>query len=423
MKNDLCCFLLLIIILDVFPTFFIEKYHKKKKQTIKESESSSNANQEENFQKDVLDSNRKYAYLDLNKPNSNENRNFLNIESFKFDNDNININNNKKLILNSASNLPYNEANLEVIGDYINPDPLFPNFATCTELNSGHIKRKSLTGISSSSKEDQYNNLSLISNTDSSAVEFANNYQNNTNTNNNNNNNDYNSNFSMRDVNQASFNSNNLGRNSINSNSGFYNISDFNTEKIQIYLPNFLPKKNFVFLYFEIINFNFCLKDYFKSIYPQMNLVLVLEINDSILSQEKIFFIKAHENIYHPILKKEDLQYQDEYKINRYRIIKPVEISDENFPIKVSFNFYSFTNQKLLSIGSEEFFFNINLENNLQKFFMYQNIHIKYVSKKIGNLSFNYCYKLDEIYSHNLHAETKNNLKCFTVILFFCKFI
>lgn len=272
--------------------------------------------------------------------------------------------------------------------------------------------------MSNNSKEDQLNNngnnLSIVSNNESSVADLANSFQNNNL--NNNINYDFNSNFSMRDVNQESINSINLGQNSLSGNSAAnYNVSDFNTEKIQIYLPNFLPKKNFVFLYFEIINFNFCLKDYLKSIYPEMNLVLVLEINDSILSQEKIFFVKADENIYYPILRKEDLQYQDDNRINRYRIIKPFKINDENFPIKISFNFYSFTNQKLLSIGSEDLFFGITAENNLQKFYMYQNIHMKYVSKKIGNLGFNYCYKLDEVYSHNLGLEIKNNLKSFTV--------
>jgi len=357
-----------------------------------------------------------------------KNKELLNIESFKFEN---NINNSKNLILNSVANLNYKETNLEDIRNYINPDPRFPNFAICTsDLDSPIKRRKSLAYMSDNSIEDQINihnnnnNISTLSNPEISKSDFANSFQNN-NLNNNhssNNINDFNSNFSMRDVNQASINSINFGCNSTSGNSAMYNFSDFNTEKIQKYLPNFLPKKNFIFLYFEIINFNFSLKDYFKSIYPEINLVLVLEINDSILSQEKIFFGKADENIYYPILKKEDLQYQDENRINRYRIIKPIQINDENDPIKISFNFYSFTNQKLLSIGSEDLFFRINLENIMQKFYMYQNIHMKYVSKKIGNLSFNYCYKLDEIYSHNLPLEIKNNLKCFTVMLRFFTF-
>lgn len=393
---------------DVFPTFFIEKYHNKKRQLYKNAENTSIDNQEENQDKENLVNNGQLAYLNFNKFDSSAEKNFINLESFKFENSNSN----KKLILNSPSNLAYKEKNLENIRNFINPDPQIPNFVNSSELNSSQKKRKSLN-INNLTKEDHNSNISVLSNyNESSVADFANSFQN-TNINNATNN-DYNSNFSMRDVNQASFNSINLGRNSINSNA-VYNIGDFNTEKIQLYLPNFLPKKNFVFLYFEIINFNFCLKDYFKSIYPEMNLVLVLEINDSILSQEKIFFVKADENIYQPILKKEDLQYQDDNRINRYRIIKPIEINDENYPIKISFNFYSFTNQKLLSIGSEDLFFKINPENNLQKFYMYQNIHIKYVSKKIGNLSFNYCYKLDEIYSHNLVTEKQNNLKCFTV--------
>ena len=62
------------------------------------------------------------------------------------------------------------------------------------------------------------------------------------------------------------------------------NCSESNLVKIQ----NFLPKKNFVFFYLEIQNFNFCLKDYFKNNYPEINLMLILEINDSIESQEKM---------------------------------------------------------------------------------------------------------------------------------------
>ena len=399
------------MIIDVFPSFFNEKYHNKRKQKQKNSDSVSNENPEENQDKEASNANNKFGNRHSNKADTTKNL-FLNIESFKFKDTNCN----DKLFINSSSNLNYKQTNLEDIRNYINPDPQFPNFINCSEINSGHKKRKSLAYTSSNSKEDHNNNQSVLSNNNESiGADFANSFQNNKLNNLDNLNNDFNSNFSMRDVNQASFNSINLGRNSLNGNSAFYNASDFNTEKIQIFLPNFLPKKNFVFLYFEIINFNFCLKEYFKSIYPEMNLVLVLEINDSMLSQEKIFFAKADENIYHPIIKKEDLQYQDDNRINRYRIIKPVEICDENFPIKISLNFYSFTNQKLLSIGSEDLFFKINPENNLKKFYMYQNIHMKYVSKKIGNLSFNYCYKLDEVYYHNLLFEMKNNLKCFAV--------
>ena len=189
------------------------------------------------------------------------------------------------------------------------------------------------------------------------------------------------------------------------------NCSESNLVKIQ----NFLPKKNFVFFYLEIQNFNFCLKDYFKNNYPEINLMLILEINDSIESQEKIFFVKSNENIYQPIVKKKDLIFQDDNKSNKYRIIKPIEIIDENYPLKISFNFYSFTNNKLLYIGSEELYLKINQENNLEKFYIYQNIYLKYVSKKIGNLSFNYCYNIKEIYFNEINSEIKKNFQIFNV--------
>lgn len=304
--------------------------------------------------------------------------------------------------------MKYNNTNFEEIRTFITPDPQHPNFATGSlEFSSSYKKRKSKNCHSSENeKADSNKKNSIMSSQILNEPDITNNFSNNED--------NYNSNFSLRDVNQA-LTYNSSTKNSQNNNTTIYNIGDFNSEKIRLYLPNFFPKKNFVFIYFEIINFNFCLKDYFKSIYPEINLVMILEINDSVLSQEKIFFIKADENIYQPILKKDDLQFQDHNRINRIRIIKPVEIHDENYPIKISFNFYTFTNQKLLSIGSEDLFFTINPEYNMQKFYLYQNIHFKYVSKKIGNLSFNYCYKSDEIYPQDLLLEMKKNMKSFSV--------
>lgn len=391
---------------DLSPTFFYENklfYNKRIPDKIKISD----PNKLKDFNDENQINNKNNIYV--NKIESiNQNlyieKDLSNYDTFKIENNKHTSN----LILSPKANMKYNKTNLEEIRTFINPDPQHPNFATgSSEFSSSYKKRKSRNFLLSENGKEESNKKNSISNSpglDESDV-----------TNNASNNEDnYNSNFSFRDVNQA-LTYNSYTKNNLNNNTTIYNIGDFNSEKIRLYLPNFLPKKNFVFIYFEIINFNFCLKDYFKSIYPEINLVLILEINDSVLSQEKIFFIRADENIYQPILKKEDLQFQDDNRINRIRIIKPVEIHDENYPIKISFNFYTFTNQKLLSIGSEDLFFIINPEYNMQKFYMYQNIHFKYVSKKIGNLSFNYCYKMDEIYPQDLPLEMKKNMKGFSV--------
>lgn len=176
---------------------------------------------------------------------------------------------------------------------------------------------------------------------------------------------------------------------------------------------NYFTKKTYSFILFEINNFCFTQKDYFKNIYPEINLVMILEINDCALSQEKIFFFSsddASNNVYYPYLKKEDL------KINKYRIIKPIEMNDEEFPIKIYISFYTFTNFKLLLIGSDEIFLTLRRERELQKFNFYHNIHIKYTNKKIGNLLFNLAFMIEEIFPHQLLDEINNSLEYLTVI-------
>lgn len=193
------------------------------------------------------------------------------------------------------------------------------------------------------------------------------------------------------------------------------NTTEENPAAQNFFVNNYFSKKTYSFILFEINNFCFTQKEYFKNIYPEINLVMILEINDCILSQEKIFFFHSDDmtnNIYYPYIKKEDM------KFNRYRIIKPIEINDEEFPIKISISFYSFTNFKLLLIGSEEIFLTLRKERELQKFNFYHNIHIKYTNKKIGNLCFNLAYKIDELYPHQLLDEIGCSLNCLTVILF-----
>lgn len=293
--------------------------------------------------------------------------------------------------------------NLEDVECYINPDPKRSSLThnnnnnTYTDFNTNQKlkKRNSAKKSNPSNRKSEQENLNV---------------------------NQYNSNFSLSQnsaVQQEDENYINFGTLS-NKNFAIYDIGDLNNfEEKNSDMVNFFPKKTFAFIYFEILNFSFSQKDYFKGIYPEMNLVMIMEINDCVLSQEKIFFTKFDEKTYIPILKKEDLQYQDDKKINRYRVMKSLEINDENYPIKITFNFYSFTNMRLLSLGSEDFFFTLNNDNKLNKFHLYQNIYLKYVSKKIGNLGFNYSYKTEEIYAKDLLIEMKNSLKTFIVRLFF----
>ena len=228
------------------------------------------------------------------------------------------------------------------------------------------------------------------------------------------------------DVNSPNYKNNNLEEISEDTNFKI-NINNYPQEELiqnqnnTFLLKNYFSKKNYAFILFELNNFCFTQKEYFKNIYPEINLVMVLELNDCILSQEKIFFYRTTDdnlnNIYYPFLKKEDLKY------NKYRIIKPIEMNDEDFPIKISINFYTYTNYKMLPIGNEEIFLTLKKDKELQKFNFYHNVHLKYVNKKVGNTFFNLAYKIEEIYPNQLLEEINKNLECLSVNFFLILFI
>jgi hypothetical protein len=224
-------------------------------------------------------------------------------------------------------------------------------------------------------------------------------------------------------------NSNTHGNANINNNLNMMtdpnsaNLDDENSENANLLgannfnnnfmLKNYFTKKNYAFILFELNNFCFTQKDYFKNIYPELNLVMVIELNDCVLSQEKIFFFRTNDdnsnNIYYPFLKKEDL------KCHKYRIIKPIEMNDEEFPIKISISFFTYTNAKMLPIGNEDIFLTLKKEREMQKFNFYHNMHLKYVNKKVGNTFFNLAYKIDEIYPNQLLEEINKNLETLSV--------
>jgi hypothetical protein len=215
---------------------------------------------------------------------------------------------------------------------------------------------------------------------------------------------------------------------SINSNSivGNYYSKNYEGENSDLFIENrknvsnVFSKKNFIFLYFEINHFIFWARDYLISLYPEVNLVMVIEINDSKLTQEKIFFTRSKEdaNKYNPLKKKIDMG------VNNYRILQAFEVSeaDRDFPFKISFNFYTYTNHKMISICNDEIFVKMTKEGEMQKYKMYQNIYMKHYHKKVGNLIFNFAFKLNELYPMDLEEEKSKYLRKFSNLEVFTKF-
>lgn len=322
---------------------------------------------------------------------------------------NYSSNSNKKLNSSKCNSIASNNKSNVYI------DKNDPNLVALDCKNNSNINKNNNNILTSNSNSDNYNSNFTFNNVASS--------QSNMNT--------ENSPVKINKKRTKSYESNIKG--TINHNSNNLNaltepnLEDENSEKINLMnsnniknnfiLRNYFDKKNYAFILFELNNFCFTQKDYFKNIYPELNLVMIIELNDCVLSQEKIFFYRTNDdntnNIYYPFLKKEDVKY------NKYRIIKPIEMNDEEFPIKLSINFFTNTNGKMLPIGNEDIFLTLKKEREMQKFNFYHNMHLKYVNKKVGNTFFNLAYKIDEIYPNQLIDQINNNLDTLSVLIIF----
>lgn len=169
-------------------------------------------------------------------------------------------------------------------------------------------------------------------------------------------------------------------------------------------ISNVFSKRNFIFIYFEISHFLFWQKEYLRSVYPELNLIMIIEINDDKQTQEKIIFTRSEDaGKYIPMKKKCDI------KNSFYRVVQTVELFDREYPTKINISFYTFTNHKLLSICREEIFVKTTKEGEMQKYKLYQNVYMKHYNKKIGNIIFNFAYKTEELYMIDLD-ETKEKM-------------
>lgn len=218
---------------------------------------------------------------------------------------------------------------------------------------------------------------------------------------------------------------------SINSNSivGNY-VSKYNANEDSLdILPeqrkvsNVFSKKNFIFFYFEIYHFIFWVREYVLSLYPEINLIMTIEMNDSKVTQEKVVFTRSKDDVsmYLPMKKKNEINGTS------YKILQAFEASEFNnreisFPFKISINFHTYTNHKLLTVCNDEIFIRVSREGEMQKFKFYQNMYMKHYNKKVGNLMFNFAYKSREIYPIDLEEEKNKNTRLFSNLENFGKF-
>jgi hypothetical protein len=177
-------------------------------------------------------------------------------------------------------------------------------------------------------------------------------------------------------------------------------------------MSNVFAKKKYIFFYFELHHFIFWAKEQLRNIYPEINLIMILEINDNKLTQEKVYFTRSDEFTKHmPMKAKRDINK------SVYRIIKPLEFLTEETPFKIAIRFFTYTNHKLLTICVDEIYLKYSKSKELTKYTMYQNVYMKHYNKKIGNNFFNFAFKVEEINSNDLELSCNRLLDMFYVYL------
>jgi hypothetical protein len=173
---------------------------------------------------------------------------------------------------------------------------------------------------------------------------------------------------------------------------------------------NIFNRKEFLFIYLEISHFIFFERDLFSVIYPDTNLILIIQVNDNQKYQEKLYFTPdGNNNTYIPLKTKLDLTDINN-KSKSCRIMIPI-IKKENDLIKVCLSFFTYSNRKLLLICNDDIFIQIKKEDEMKKFKMYKNFNLKYHWKKVGNLVFDFAYKSQEM--NNYEKEKNTILKKF----------
>ena len=145
----------------------------------------------------------------------------------------------------------------------------------------------------------------------------------------------------------------------------------------------FSMNKDHLTFYFSIKRLQIFEREFLLNMYPELNLVLILDIDDSKVNQKKVFFMRVKTSStkilsFEPIPEKgeENLKFTLQTK-------KPKDNANIK---KISFCFYSYTLHKLLGICNDEIYFEVNEENAFKQYQINREYFMKNTGKKIGEL-------------------------------------
>ena len=171
--------------------------------------------------------------------------------------------------------------------------------------------------------------------------------------------------------------------------------SNINEDNINNNPVNFILTDTLYFFYFDIQKFILHEKSYLLSIYPELNIIMTIEINDDKASSIKIPFVKSSESkgnvSYLPLLNDSDVTSQSSH------VLIPFRNDNHSDIFKVSICFFTYVSHKLCAICNDDIYISMHSEDEIKKVNLHRNFYLKHYNKKIGNLIYEYSYMTKEV--------------------------
>lgn len=173
---------------------------------------------------------------------------------------------------------------------------------------------------------------------------------------------------------------------------------------------NYILTDTIYFFVFDIQNFVLHEKNYLMNMYPELNVIMTLEINDDKTTTVKIPFAKSSESkgnvLFFPLMPKGDIK---ENNCSAKILIPFIMENGKEEIFKISLSFFTYTSHKLLILCNDDLFIRVNNNDTFQKINLHQNFYLKHYNKKIGNLIYEYSYMCKDI-KRNTSIEERERL-------------
>ena len=230
---------------------------------------------------------------------------------------------------------------------------------------------------------------------------------------------------------RGNYNSGNSGNSGSDNMSNVSNATMKNEHQFKNTFKN-LHNMQYLIFYLEFNYFNLIKssKEYLMSVYPELNLIVLIELDDDVNTQQKIVLVRSEKNDernkYIPMQKQNDMIKKTGYRYLRFLSYANSHNYKSSHKLKIQLCTYS--NEKLSIFSEEDIYFETNPSHEIHKFQFSTNMSCDTVMKNMGNVILSFMYKMeytktpiDKDSSQNDYMTTFSVI--FLILNFLCNYI